>query len=115
MITKGQAINSLHPNAKWLINVDGHLDWHSADITEPTQEEIDAAKGEAATRPEDKDYAEVVNRLEESKCFLMRLSKEISSTLPQNNSASGSQNEDFDCAEDILKSGNSYLESSLIH
>ena len=42
MITKGQAINSLHPNAKWLINVDGHLDWHSADITEPTQEEIDA-------------------------------------------------------------------------
>ena len=42
MITKGQAINNLQPNAKWLINVDGHLDWQSADITEPTQEEIDA-------------------------------------------------------------------------
>ena len=64
---------------------------------------------------EDKDYAEVMNRLEESNRFLMKLSKEIGSTLLQNNSASGSQNEDFDCAEDILKSGNSYLESSLIH
>ena len=42
IITKGQAINNLHPNAKWVINVDGHLDWHSADITEPTQKEIDA-------------------------------------------------------------------------
>jgi len=42
VITKGQAINNLQPNAKWLINVDGHLDWQSADITEPTQEEIDA-------------------------------------------------------------------------
>ena len=42
MITKGQAINSLHPNAEWVINVDGHLDWHSTDITQPTQSEIDA-------------------------------------------------------------------------
>ena len=42
IITKGQAINNLHPNAKWVINVDGHLDWHSADITQPTQSEIDA-------------------------------------------------------------------------
>ena len=42
IITKGQAINNLHPDAKWVINVDGHLDWHSADITEPTQEEINA-------------------------------------------------------------------------
>ena len=64
---------------------------------------------------EDKDDAEVVNRLEESKRFFANLSKEISSTLPQKKSASGLQNEDFDCAEDILKSGNSYLESSLIH
>ena len=64
---------------------------------------------------EDKDDAEVVNRLEESKRFFANLSKEISSTLPQNQQASGLQNEDFDCAEDILKSGNSYLESSLIH
>ena len=42
MITKGQAINNLHPDAEWVINVDGQLDWHSADITQPTQEEIDA-------------------------------------------------------------------------
>ena len=42
MITKGQAINNLHPDAEWVINVDGHLDWHSADITQPTQAEIDA-------------------------------------------------------------------------
>ena len=42
MITKGQAINNLHPNADWVLNVDGRLDWHSADITQPTQAEIDA-------------------------------------------------------------------------
>ena len=42
MITKGQAINNLHPNAEWVLNVDGRLDWHSADITQPTQAEIDA-------------------------------------------------------------------------
>jgi len=42
VITKGQAINSLHPNADWVLNVDGRLDWHSAGITQPTQAEIDA-------------------------------------------------------------------------
>jgi len=42
VITKGQAINNLHPNADWVLNVDGRLDWHSADITQPTQAEIDA-------------------------------------------------------------------------
>jgi len=42
MITKGQAINNLHPNADWVVNVDGHLDWYSVDITQPTQAEIDA-------------------------------------------------------------------------
>ena len=64
---------------------------------------------------ENKDDTEVVNRLEDSKRFFVKLSKEISSTLPQNKLVSDMQNEDFDCAEDILKGNNSYLESSLIH
>ena len=64
---------------------------------------------------ENKGDAEIVNRLEDSKRFFVKLSKEISSTLPQNKLVSDMQNEDFDCAEDILKGNNSYLESSLIH
>ena len=64
---------------------------------------------------ENKDDIEIVNRLEESKRFFIRLSREISSTLPQDKLVSDMQNEDFDCAEDILKGSNNYLESSLIH
>ena len=64
---------------------------------------------------ENKDDAEVVNRLADSKRFFVKLSKEISSTLPRNKSFFDVQNEDFDCAEDILKGDNSYLASFLIH
>ena len=64
---------------------------------------------------EDKDDAEVMNRLEASKRFFVKLSNEIGSMLPQNKLAYNMQNGDFDCAEDILKGNNSYLESSLIH
>ena len=64
---------------------------------------------------EDKDDAEVVNRLEESKRFFVKLSKEIGKTLPQNKLSLDLQNEDFDCAEDILKANNSFFESPFIH
>ena len=64
---------------------------------------------------EDKDDAEVVNRLEESKRFFVKLSKEIDRTLPQNKLSLDVQNEDFECAEDILKANNSYFESPFIH
>ncbi len=64
---------------------------------------------------EDKDDSEVVNRLEESKRFFVKLSKEIGNTLPQNKLSLDLRNEDFDCAEDILKCNNSYFESPLIH
>ena len=64
---------------------------------------------------EDKDEVEVVNRLEECNRFFVKLSEEIGRTLPQSKLISEPQNEDFDCAEDILKCNNLYLESSLIH
>ena len=64
---------------------------------------------------DDKDDAEVVSRLEETKHFFNKLSKEISSALPSNNIASDIKNEDFDCLEDILKGNYLYLQSSLIH
>jgi len=40
VITKGQAINSLYPKAQWVIKIDGVLEWHSTDITQPTDAEI---------------------------------------------------------------------------
>ena len=64
---------------------------------------------------EDKDEVEVVNRLEECKSFFIKLSKEIGRTLPQSKLTSDVQNQDFECAEDILKCNNLYVESSLIH
>ena len=64
---------------------------------------------------EDKDDTEVVTRLEETQRFFVKLSKEISSTLPQKNLASNVKSEDFDCAEDLLKGYYPYSESSLLH
>ena len=64
---------------------------------------------------EDKDDAEIVNRLKETKQFFVQLSKEIDRSLPQKNITAYIKNEDFECAEDILKCDNFYLESSLIH
>ena len=64
---------------------------------------------------EDKDDSEVVKRLQESKRFFIKLSKEIGSTLPKNKLSLDEQNEDFDCAEDILKANNSFFESPFIH
>ena len=64
---------------------------------------------------EDKDDAEIVNRLRETKHFFVKLSEEIERSLPQKDISSYIKNEDFECAEDILKCDNFYLESSLIH
>ncbi len=64
---------------------------------------------------EDKDDAEIVNRLTETKQFFVKLSEEIDRSLPQKNITAYIKNEDFECAEDILKCDNFYLESSLIH
>jgi len=42
VITKGQAINSLHPTAEWVVNVDSSVMWYSTDIPQPTEAEIQA-------------------------------------------------------------------------
>lgn len=41
MITKGTALQSLRPNAEWVLRGD-ELEWHSQDQTQPTEEEITA-------------------------------------------------------------------------
>jgi len=40
-IDKTNALQSLTPKAEWVLHGD-ELEWHSADITQPTQAEIDA-------------------------------------------------------------------------
>ena len=43
MITTGQALNSLKPNAEWVLRGDDNiLTWMDSEQTEPTQAEIDA-------------------------------------------------------------------------
>ena len=41
MITKGTALQSLRPNAEWVLRGD-ELEWHSQDQTQPTEAEIAA-------------------------------------------------------------------------
>ena len=41
MIGATEALQSLTPKAEWVLRGD-ELEWHSADITQPTQSEIDA-------------------------------------------------------------------------
>jgi len=41
MITKSNALQSLRPGAEWVLRGD-ELEWHSPDITQPTEAEIQA-------------------------------------------------------------------------
>ena len=64
---------------------------------------------------EDKDDTEVLRRLDATRIFFSDLSKELVGALAKTKSDFEIDNKDFDCAEDILKINNFYIESGSIH
>ena len=70
--TKSDALVSLLPTAKWTLRGDA-LEWHSDDITQPTQSAIDAEvvrlqaeyDGNAYQRSRAAEYPEIVDQLDD--------------------------------------------------
>ena len=56
MITTAEALQSLKPNAEWVLRGD-ELEWLDAVQTEPTQEEIDAEVIRLQTEYDSQEYA----------------------------------------------------------
>ena len=56
MISKGQAINSLEPNAEFVIR-GGEIEWQSDDITQPTDAEIQTELDRLQAEYDSKEYA----------------------------------------------------------
>jgi hypothetical protein len=56
MIGATEALQSLTPKAEWVLRGDV-LEWHSADITQPTQSEIDAEVTRLQAEYDSQEYA----------------------------------------------------------
>jgi len=62
-ITKSEAIKSLEPNAEFVLSDDVITEWHSEDITQPTDEAIATEQARLQAEYDAKDWQR--NRLEQ--------------------------------------------------